>query len=186
MKQIITILCALMLFACSNALDTEMLVTEIHNKPIILIPISDSTSAAATVVNLDPTIGNYDMYEGPHDMTVTVGSSVIPSYDNSASFVINGTVPIQYIVHKHTRQKKVLTVGNVTTQPQYMGAYVFWRDLGSRAWSTIAFTNYDQLSPYVNFVIYGDVTAPPGFFNPYDQEDYRVNHQSYVNINYEY
>lgn len=186
MKQITTILCALMLFACSNALDTEVLVTEIHNEPIILMPIDDSASTVATVTSLDPTIANYGMYDGPYDMTVTVGSAVIGSYDNSASFSIRGSIPIQYIVHKHTLEKKVLTVGSVSTSPQYMGTYVLWLDLGSRAWSTIAFTNYDQLSSYVNFVIYGKVTAPPGFFNPYEQEDYIINHQSYININHEY
>ena len=61
-----------------------------------------------------------------------------------------------------------------------------WNDSGSRAWSTTAFTDYDQLSPYVNFVICGTISASAGFFNPYASENYLMNEQSYININYEY
>lgn len=189
MRKLLSFLLCTVLFACTNEIDNEVVMMELSEKPLVLSPIGDSVSMDLMSYNeLDPSIDNYENYEGPYSMTVTIGSTNIPNYNNTEYLYLKARVPVTYVISA-TGFKRVLYVGTMQTWMEYPSGgsyYLMWTDLGSRAWSTTAFTDYDQLTPYVNFILEGAISGSSGFFSPYEEADEQIRKYGSININYEY
>ena len=116
MKKYLTlfILIGVIVSACTSDIDNSIMQMELSEEPLVLLPIKDSSATVQiNSMTLDPTIRNHALYDGPYEMTVTVGSSIINNYNNTGYVCINGTIPIQYIRHIHTGIKRVLHVGSI-------------------------------------------------------------------------